>query len=600
MTTKVSGTTNSLPLFKLSDFPVTAQKKSSLLKEFPGRVLKRDKDLTSHNVAQSFEDVSELALLREGGEGSMSFISFPGSPASGTHVLWEDMTLNDPSSPTGTFDFSTLGMDTFDKVEIFQGNDPVLGNLGTGGTIRLFTLSEKKNEPPSLICTETGDNGFVLLRGRHHIPFEKGFLKLNISGVRTDGAPVGISPPLFRRQAYDTLSFNMQGDIRLASQTKGTFLLKENESKLESLYDVGTNFLTKSHIKAFALKTHNLSKTTHQKLGVSQNLLTRQVLGKNVSSQTYKGNREEVRYALKHYVTPGFFLQGGMGGVQEGFYQDGDKKKRNFEYLFASQTVCLFQNVDFTVSGRVEAKDIKNHPIYAFKAAVSYERKMLSGGASIDFTQKRPTLYELYSSNTYAQGNTHLKDEEAWGIQIFALQKELLKKTDVGIRLFERHFSRSVMGVFQQGKIFYQASPFFKTQGIEPFWTISLSKIMKFQGEATYTELRKKENTGYPPNLTPSLKMTAALYYMIGPSFQEGPDASRIYLKGRLLKYKSNPIQKATSFTVVDGGYDYYLDAHKKIYAIATNIFNKSYRTRMDPNIKGEPLSFYVGLEVKF
>ena len=585
------------PLFKMPVVPVVAQKNPFISKKSQDvRVIQKENGFPGeHRFEGIFENISILNPIEAGGWGSASFVSFPGAKPSGTLVLWEDLTLNDPASPSGTFDFSTINADAFERVEIFQGNDPVLGSSGTGGTLKLYTSLDEKTPYTSKVRVESGSNGLAFLEGRQRVPFKKGVLKIGGMGLRTDGSPVGKGPLLRRRQAYEMGSFDAQGKFQVGERTSTSFFIKETDSKLQNLYDTRGDFSTWSHLGALSVTTTNSSGNTKHRLGVSDSLLVRRSFG--TPSLKNKGEREEIRYALTHFIRPQFMLEGGGGMAQEGFYERGFKKKRASEYFFVSQTSEISPRLDFTSGGRIE--ETSGDPLFAFKTGVSYLEDSLSTGLTFDLAQKRPSLYELYSSNAYVQGNPSLKSEQAHGFQAMILKKNIFYNTDLGVRLFERWFSRSIIGTLRSGKTFYEVAPLYRAQGIEPFWTARFGKKVTFKGEFTYTDLKQGKNASSPLILTPPFKAASSLFYELEAS-KDTQESSSLYLKGRYLHYKNSQIQKPRSFVVFDMGCDWYLDAQKKIYAGVKNMLNTQYRTQTDPNIRGDPVSVYGGIEFKF
>ncbi len=578
---------------------VVAQKNPFVLKKSQDvRVIQKKNGFEDvHRFEDIFENISILNPVETGGWGSTSFVSFPGAKPSGTLVLWEDLTLNDPASPSGTFDFSTINADVFERIEVFQGNDPVLGSSGTGGTLKLYTSLDEKTPYTSKVRVESGSNGLAFLEGRQKVSFEKGALKIGGIGLRTDGSPVGKGPLLRRRQAYETASFDAQGKFQVGERISASFFLKETDSKLQDLYDTRGDFSTLSHLGALSLTTTNSSGNTKHRLGVSDSLLVRRSFG--TPSLKNKGEREEIRYALTHFIRSQFMIEGGGGMTQEGFYERGLKKKRASEYFFLSQTSEISPRLDFTSAGRIEGNHLKGETLFAFKTGVSYTHDSLSNGLTFDLAQKRPSLYELYSSNTYVQGNPSLKPEQAYGLQTVTLKKNVLHDTDLGVRLFERWFSRSIVGTIKSGKTFYEAAPLYRAQGVEPFWRAKLGKKVTFQGDFTYTDIKQEKNASSPLILTPPFKAALSLFYKLEAS-KDTQESSSLFLKGRYLKYKNTQIRKPRSFAVFDIGCDWYLDAQKKIYAGVKNMLNTQYRTQTDPNIRGEPVSVYGGIEFKF
>ena len=97
-------------------------------------------------VSDALRYVPSLDVTRSGGPGQLTSVFTRGSDSDHTLVLIDGIVANDPTSPEGAFDFSTLTADNIDRIEILRGPQSTLwGSNAIGGVINIIT---KRGEGP--------------------------------------------------------------------------------------------------------------------------------------------------------------------------------------------------------------------------------------------------------------------------------------------------------------------------------------------------------------------------------------------------------------------------------------------------------------------
>lgn len=98
--------------------------------------------------------VPGLAFSQNGGAGQPRAVFIRGSRAEDTLVLFNGIPLNDPLSPSRSFDFSQLPFGNIEKVDVIKGPQSVLyGSDAQGGVIQFYT---KENTEPAKARLEGG------------------------------------------------------------------------------------------------------------------------------------------------------------------------------------------------------------------------------------------------------------------------------------------------------------------------------------------------------------------------------------------------------------------------------------------------------------
>ena len=98
-----------------------------------------------------------VAIARNGGIGTATSVFIRGADSDQTVTLIDGLTLNDPSSPGGGFNFGNLLVGNIDRIEVLRGSQSVLwGSQAIGGVINMIT------RPPteSLAVNARGEYGY--------------------------------------------------------------------------------------------------------------------------------------------------------------------------------------------------------------------------------------------------------------------------------------------------------------------------------------------------------------------------------------------------------------------------------------------------------
>ena len=107
-------------------------------------------------VSDALRYVPSVNVTRSGGPGQITSVFTRGADSDHTLVLIDGIQANDPTSPTGAFDFSTLTVNDIDQIEVIRGPQSTLwGSNAIGGVINIIT---KRGEGPlgGYLYTEDG------------------------------------------------------------------------------------------------------------------------------------------------------------------------------------------------------------------------------------------------------------------------------------------------------------------------------------------------------------------------------------------------------------------------------------------------------------
>ena len=104
---------------------------------------------SKHNalVADVLRGVPGLDVVQSGPAGGATSVFLRGANSAHTKVLLDGIPMNDPSSPSRFFDFSTLSADNIERIEVVRGPQSTLyGTDAIGGVVNIIT---KRGEGPA-------------------------------------------------------------------------------------------------------------------------------------------------------------------------------------------------------------------------------------------------------------------------------------------------------------------------------------------------------------------------------------------------------------------------------------------------------------------
>ena len=109
-------------------------------------------------VSEALEGISGLTVSQTGAFGGTATLRIRGASSDQTLVLVDGVSVNDPSSPGGGFDFSNYLTSNIERIEILKSSQSTLwGSDAIGGIINIITKDLKLN--PMI--------NFVLEKGSH-------------------------------------------------------------------------------------------------------------------------------------------------------------------------------------------------------------------------------------------------------------------------------------------------------------------------------------------------------------------------------------------------------------------------------------------------
>lgn len=361
-----------------------------------------------------------LIYFKEYGQGMLSTVSFRGTTASQTAVLWNGININSPLN--GSTDFNTISLNGIQSVEVKSGGGSVTyGSGAIGGSIHLnneLTFENKKNffvnfSGGSFDTFSTSFSGSIAnlntslsfgishLQSKNDYPYKGlfnwlGQQKINLNGeYQISELNVSFGHKFSPKSNFKLYSQTSYNDRNLVLTTESDPRAKYRIQYSRNLADYDyrfKNFIVNPKVAYFTERYQYFpdnSKLNQYTFGESNTFLGRLNLN-------YFLNKTKVFWSSEYNVTHGF---GGSFG-------DNHRKILSHAISF-EQTVV--KNWMFEGGLRKEFTDVFESPLlFSFGSISSFSFYTLKIGLSKNF--RIPTFNDLYWDGL---GNPNLKPEKS-------------------------------------------------------------------------------------------------------------------------------------------------------------------------------------------
>ncbi len=576
------------------------------------------------SLTNALRDVPGISIAQQGGPGKMSSLFMRGANSNQTLVMIDGVILNDPSSPNGGFDFSTLQVSDIARIEIVRGPQSTLyGSDAMAGVINIIT-KKGKGKPKFSIHTEGGTHnsylGSVSARGSiDFFNYSMNFSRNQSKGISAISKSFGNK----EKDGFSNNSFNSQFNLKFSKNVNFNFLYQYVLAKtaLDRPYKTGDDpnytynteeqlFHGQMNFSFFNGKwNQNIYASTMKKISHSLNLPDK---NDPSSSKSYY-NGERIKFGWQNNLS---FLKNNL--VTFGIEIGKEKTYSNYfsKSAWGSYTQSLspqsfkttgtylqdkmnFKNSLFTTIGVRYDHNSQFGGVITYRIAPAYLFPGINTKIKATYGTgfQSPSLFDLFDP-TY--GNINLKPEKSKGF-------------DAGIEqyLFNNHFSFSVTYFNTEYSNLIGFDKNFKainidkavTKGIEAEVSVMRFKKINISGSYTYTEaLNKSENPidkdkqllrrpknkfAVNLNYVPLKKLNLNLnFLLVGKRYDK--DFSTYPVRRVVLKSYS-----LTNFTLTYNLYKYF-----QIYGKINNVFNTQYEEVLYYGTLGR--TFYMGMNLHF
>lgn len=396
-------------------------------------ISKEDLDKNPSQSLRDFldEEVS-LNFATAGAPGQIHSTFSRGSEARHTMILIDGIKMNDPSSPSESFNLHNLTLSEIERVEIFHGSQSVLyGSGAIGGVINIVT-KDGRNWPGPSSKLSLGVGNYKTSHGTISTSGEKNNISYHLlAGVKqSEGVSaansnrhVKTTPDPYSRQ-------NFQAKIRYDINTQQSVLFSGHYFKGKSgidkfVYQQGLQDDPYASIedKETPFKISFLNTFLNEKIELNIHHLENRTKRKSIEESSYGkyyAKTSETKLENNFYINENNIL-----GLNIGLEKEEAYMKTNYETIPKKKVHTKYTALDYHfdskvfiafLGGRALHHELyKDHFTYQITPGfkISQINALLKFGIGKSF--KSPNLFQLYSPS---YGNKNLRPEKGTSKEI--------------------------------------------------------------------------------------------------------------------------------------------------------------------------------------
>lgn len=570
-------------------------------------------------IIDVLQEVPGLSISQLGGPGKQTSVFLRGTNSNHTLVILDGVKLNDPSSPSNAFDFSSLNVFDISRIEVVKNSQSTLyGSDAIGGVINIITKSGA-SKPQYKFEGEVGSNNYY----RSNLSAIGSYENLNYGIFLSRASSDGISAANsiygnYEKDGFSNTSFSSNINYVLNKNWKVGFIYKFLNSKTdldqnEKLGDdPNYNYKLEEHLTKLSLSSLLFDGKWKQE--ISSSFIRRFAnaidlpdnFHKNISSDSYNnGSRFKFDWQNNLYVIPQNIITFGIESEKEtansSYISNSDWGPFESKFPKESQSVISFYlqdqfelNNSFFITAGYRYDSYKQFGnVNTFRVSPVYFMKETNTKFRFSFGNgfKAPSLYYLFDPFF---GNPELKPEKS-------------KSWDAGIeQVFNSNFSLSAtyFSIDINDMIGYDNN--FKAVNISKVKTngIEFATSAKFDNiiiNANYTYTKSIDNYELSPEFKEELlrRPKNQLYFFINyiPHQKIDFGLSLKHVGSRIDKdFSVYPSKRVTlpNYTLLNLYVNYKLFDYLSLNSRIENLFNKKYEDVLYYGTLGR--SFYFGL----
>jgi vitamin B12 transporter len=488
-------------------------------------------------VLEVLEETIGLSSTQNGPPGAQATVFIRGANAEHTLVMIDGIEINDPITPTRSFDMSLPLIENIDRIEILRGpQSPLYGSDAMGGIINIITRQDRGKPKFSLSAfggtygTYSGNaevsgstssvryqaaaalyrtDGFSAASTQYEGNFEPdGHQNISLSGRLGLDLSTNISLDFFTRWIDTETDLDNQGgeygDDPNSVQSYNSRLLL-GQARALFLHNRWEQTLKLSHLDYLRTSSNPVDDLNPYNSDESE--FKSQLLKIDWQNNLYLHETNTLMFGVEHQKERGesWYRSEDFSGLYESVFPL-QKAHNTGIYL---QDQMRFEGCVFLTAGIRYDKhsQTESSTTYRIAPACFIETTGTKLKATWGTGFKAPSLYQLYSPATSwgPVGNEDLKPEKSTGWDLGADQNFLDNSLLLGITYFSNDFENLIDYDFTQGYININNA---QTKGVEI--TCMAHPLPHFSFFSTYTRTdAKNRETGEPLLRRPKHKFTA-------------------------------------------------------------------------------------------
>lgn len=568
--------------------------------------------------------VPSIDVVQNGGPGSTTAVFMRGANSEHTLVLMDGVELNDPSSPSGGFDFANLPTDNIERVEILRGPQSTLyGSRAMGGVINIITR-RGKGDPTGFFSAQGGSFHTATEKagisgGTDRYNYSLGLSRFDSDGFSAAGKKYGNT----ENDGNQNTSVKTRLGITPTSNLSIDFILNylKNRTDLDNNGGVGgddPNYVQKNEQLSFRSQADLalFDNRWEQRLGVSYNDLNRDFNNgidpahpSDLSRGSYHGRNVtfDWQHTLHLHETNSLTL--GIERKEEtaksDYYSESawgpydspwDEQSAHTTGYYLQDQIRLWDAWFTTLGVRLDDhSSFGTKATYRLTSAYTVKQTNTTVKGSYGTAFKAPSLYQLYSPD---YGDKLLNPEKSTGWDLGVEQSLLGGKLTMGATYFHNDFNDLIN--FDSTLFKYNNIARATTHGVELTASVRPIDELTLRAGYTYTRTEDKE-TGLELLLRPKNKISIDGNYRFLKN--ANLNLGIIYVGTRFntvydpITYAAARV-KMSEYLVANLAVSYDICKNFQIFGRVDNLFDRNYEEITGYGTAG--ISAFGGVKVSF
>jgi vitamin B12 transporter len=559
-------------------------------------------------VVEALQEVLGVSIIQNGPPGAAASVFLRGANSEHTLILMDGVELNDPISPSRSFDLAHLTLDNVERIEILRGPQSTLyGSDALGGVVNIIT-KKRRGKPKLSLSSVGGSYGTIITSGEISGSTERIHYSLGTSYFRSEGFSAARAnyERNEEKDGYRNLSLWGRLGFRLFDNLDVDLIVRTLNTKIDidnfgTAQDDDPNNVQDYDALFIKTQIRNLMLNNRWELKLGLSVVDYDRRHKNPTDESHLLDSENGFFKSKLFkidwqnnlflhetntFTLGIDYQQEQGeseynsdGIWGPYSSIFPLRRAHVTGFYLQDQIRLANRFFATLGLRLDDHSKFGSAVtYRLAPAFFIEATQTKFRATYGTAFKSPSLYQLFAPGTFFGpiGNTELNPEKSTGWDIGVEQQLLSGKALLGVTYFYNDYKDLINFDFLQG---YMNIGKAESKGTEILIQARPFDDILFNATYTRTEARDKDTDAVLLR-RPKHKFAANLNYNF---FKKGNlYLSFVHIGERedeyydLLTFTSTR-ETLPGYSLLNAAVSFNFNSNLQIFSRLDNIFDKEY-----------------------